>query len=191
MNDDSRLDCSDMDAATDDQLRRDIARLTRELEQAREAAIEFSAREEQALVVATKLVRRLEQAQAACAAMQPLLSKLYFHMKNWGSQEDGVPEEMYADWKAAFETVAHPNPGQPLLNRMAGMEKGNADLCAVIEAMARGNLSVCFVDEEQQSYYLYKWDGKRTPGEMVWLGDIAADAALAGLAELRKETTDG
>jgi len=44
MNDDSRLDCSDMDAATDDQLRRDIARLTRELEQAEAACAAYRQR---------------------------------------------------------------------------------------------------------------------------------------------------
>ena len=61
---------------------------------------------------------RLRRLEAACAAMRGCLSKLHFHMKYWGSQEDGVPEEMYNDWKAALELVNSPNPGQSLLNEI-------------------------------------------------------------------------
>ena len=65
-----------------------------------------------------RLARERDEARAACAAMRGCLSKLLFHMKYWGSQEDGVPEDMYNDWKAALELVNSPNPGQSLLNEI-------------------------------------------------------------------------
>ena len=89
-----------------------IDRLSRELAKARAALV----RAERLAYEAYQ--PQVEAAQAACAAMRGCLSKLHFHMKYWGSQEDGVPEEMYNDWKAALELVNSPNPGQSLLNEI-------------------------------------------------------------------------
>jgi len=77
--------------------------------------------------------REIEALQAVNAAMRGCLSKLHFHMKYWGSQEDGVPEEMYDDWKAALELVNSPNPGQPLLDKFSGLTTANELLVAACE----------------------------------------------------------
>jgi len=56
--------------------------------------------------------RERDKSQAACAVALSLLGKLHHHMEYWGSQEDGIPEAMYADWQAANTLATAPNPAQ-------------------------------------------------------------------------------
>jgi hypothetical protein len=40
-------------------------------------------------------------------ALVRVLTKLVSHMRRWGAEEDGIPEEMADDWEAARDILEH------------------------------------------------------------------------------------
>ena len=69
-----------------------------------------------------RLTRELEQAQAACAAMRGLVKSFQFIAQ--AKEPSQEPGDYY--WtrfaSACREVLAQPNPGQPLLDRLAAAE---------------------------------------------------------------------
>ena len=155
--------------------------LTAANERANEADYAFRASDENRAVQcrrAEKAERERDEAQAACAAGRGVLQELVYILE--GEHLDEIdsftaqPARIY---------LAQPNPGKPILDRMANAEAENADLRTCLSLVATGEIDL-HVHQDGTWYYEMQACGLSEQGGMY---DHPADAALAGLAELRKD----
>jgi len=142
---------------------------------------------------AEKAERERDEAQAACAAMTAFIDAVQdAAVTNECSDIGRVTRIRLAGEKHLPWWGRRDNPGKPIIDELAQAETENADLRAVIEPLACDDMVVACATEDgtwrwateddMDSDCLYRWHGNfNTP----------ADAALAGLAEMRKDKTDG
>jgi hypothetical protein len=131
-----------------------------------------------------RLELALAAAQAACAAYRIAIEAIgEWTFDDMSGLCDG--ETRASVIAEAISLLAAPNPGQPLLDRLAKMERAIAPLaCGDLLVAMRGDKWVWTTPEEIEA--------SDTPLS-TWRGpfDAPAAALLAGLAELEKEQGNG
>lgn len=128
-------------------------------------------------------IKQLESCQAACAVMLKYLHVSCESCKWVNRNSDEAACAFCGDGYSRWE--AQPNPGQPILDRLAAQAKEIAGLKAAIEEMGDGRL---MVDRADDGPHKGKWQYSG-PNDTDWHGSspTAAEAALAGLEATRKE----